>query len=442
MIRFFCGISILITAIISIFVSTASAQETCVVAGSNLQIAKDNYATRCDIERADCDPFNGEWICASFSMTSPVPPALTVFQTEPVIEAPVIEEPVTVTPVVVEPVVTEPVVTEPVVVATGLCVDSAPVGDGWGWDGTKSCRLPIASVPVGAGPVPGPCVDSAPVGDGWGWDGTKSCRLTIVSEPAIAEPVAAEPVNESTPPAGQPILNSKIAAGITDLILITGQSNVLGAGTAYNPSLDDPSDQVFAFTSDGWQIASLKQIWDRNWFPRNHPNTDPNNNLALHFGKSATARDSSRVIGFIVASNPGADISHWNYQSSFYNAVKSKALDAINQLPHKSEVDGILWHQGESDGEDKQYYSDALYSLISNLRNEPWVNDRAPFICGETKIRAVNNRLNGLNRDSDPTTACVAGEDLSTRGDDRHFDAPALRTLGARYAEAYLNIRP
>lgn len=380
----------------------------------------------------------------------PIPPQLTVFLPAPVIEEPVVDQPVTVTPVVVEPVVTEPVVTEPVAVAAGPCVDSAPTGDGWGWDGTKSCRLPVASVPVAAVPVDavpddvepvaepasGVCEDSAPVGDGWGWDGTKSCRLPIVSERPVVQPVT-EP-----PPQAQPILSDKTAAGITDLILITGQSNVLGAGTAYNPSLDSSNDRVFAFTNEGWQVASLKQIWDRNWYPRNHPETDPSNNFALHFGKSAAARDSSRVIGFIVVSNPGANISHWNYQSSFYNAVRAKALDAINQLPHKSAVDGILWHQGESDGEDKQYYTNALYSLISNLRNEPWVNARAPFICGETKIRAVNNRLNGLNQDSDPTTACVAGEDLSTRGDDRHFDAPALRTLGARYATAYLNIRP
>jgi len=46
-----------------------------------------------------------------------------------------------------------------------ICVDTD--GDGWGWDGSMSCR--IADVP----PVLTECVD--PDGDGWGWDGQASC---------------------------------------------------------------------------------------------------------------------------------------------------------------------------------------------------------------------------------------------------------------------------
>ena len=46
---------------------------------------------------------------------------------------------------------------------TTNCFDSD--GDGWGWDGTGSCRIqPIA------------CIDID--GDGWGWDGSGSCRLS------------------------------------------------------------------------------------------------------------------------------------------------------------------------------------------------------------------------------------------------------------------------
>ncbi|OED38551.1 hypothetical protein AB833_19225 [Chromatiales bacterium (ex Bugula neritina AB1)] len=48
------------------------------------------------------------------------------------------------------------------------CIDTLPVGDGWGWDGVTSCRLKVSD------PV---CVDSPPVGDGWGWDGVSSCKI-------------------------------------------------------------------------------------------------------------------------------------------------------------------------------------------------------------------------------------------------------------------------
>jgi len=224
--------------------------------------------------------------------------------------------------------------------------------------------------------------------------------------------------------------------------LITGQSNALGASTAYNASLDSPNNKVFAFTNNGWQVANLNQIWDRNWHPRNDPNTDPSNNFALHFGKHLVEKDSQRVVGFVLVTAPGAAINTWKKGGDFYAIMQEKALDAINQLPHKSQLDGILWHQGESDGRDEQYYTDALYKLIFNLRNEAWTQGDASFICGETTIAAVNIRLNGLNKDSDAKTACIAAADLSTRDDGAHFDAKALRTMGKRYAEAYLNQNP
>jgi len=48
------------------------------------------------------------------------------------------------------------------------CIDTPPANDGWGWDGSRSCRLPVVD------PV---CIDSPPVNDGWGWNGVTSCRL-------------------------------------------------------------------------------------------------------------------------------------------------------------------------------------------------------------------------------------------------------------------------
>ena len=250
------------------------------------------------------------------------------------------------------------------------------------------------------------------------------------------EPIVVIPQSE---PATDSVIGAVTASAITDLVLVTGQSNTLGAGSTYDPVPDAPNDRVFAFTDQGWQVANLNQVWDLDWHPRNHPETDPSNNFSLHYGKSVATADSSRVVGFILASSPGSKIEVWNLGSPFYNEVQNKVLDALNQLPHKDAIDGILWHQGESDGQDIPSYTVSLNALISNLRSEQWVDDQAPFICGETKIASVNRRLNLLNEDEDPNTACVAGIDLSTR-DGTHFDAPALRILGARYADAWLDI--
>ena len=53
----------------------------------------------------------------------------------------------------------------------GACIDTDPVGDGWGWDEVTSCR-------VDGGPQVSDCVDTVPLNDGWGWNGVASCRVS------------------------------------------------------------------------------------------------------------------------------------------------------------------------------------------------------------------------------------------------------------------------
>lgn len=52
------------------------------------------------------------------------------------------------------------------------CLDSPPLGDGWGWDGANSCRIESANVVSS-----GECYDSPPLGDGFGWDGVNTCSI-------------------------------------------------------------------------------------------------------------------------------------------------------------------------------------------------------------------------------------------------------------------------
>lgn len=80
----------------------------------------------------------------------------------------------------------------------GQCVDED--GDGWGWDGQKSCRISAAdSTPRLL------CED--PDGDGWGWDGQQSCRVgggEAVS--GAVEPAAGETVTSAADPAVTPVM--------------------------------------------------------------------------------------------------------------------------------------------------------------------------------------------------------------------------------------------
>jgi len=184
----------------------------------------------------------------------------------------------------------------------------------------------------------------------------------------------------------------------------------------------------------------LNQTWDLGRYPRNSINEIPSNNFGLHFGKRMAERRSDRVVGIVLVTAPGESISHWDGNGEFFAQIRDKVSRAISDLPYKSRVDAVLWHQGESDGEDRNEYGDALFELITDFRSEPWFEFGFPFICGETASLPVNRQLQRLNSDNDPWTACIEAEGLATVGDDAHFNAESLRTIGQRYADQYIEM--
>jgi len=306
------------------------------------------------------------------------------------------------------------------------------------------------------------CSDSSsdPDGDGYGWENNTSC---IVS----ADTTSSESVETVTPKVSAAQAGNITIDSVTDVVLVTGQSNVLGANTRFDSNLDEPSEQVFAYTDNGWQVADLHQVWDRFMHPGNLsssvPGRDPANSFAFHFGKSLVRKDVTRVVAFIVAPAPGQGISAWDSGSAQYRRIQDKVSQALDKIPHKYSLDAVLWHQGESDFlyegtadanatgftseesyEYKNYYQIKLNTLINNFRSEPWGGYQMAFICGETRRgEGVNKRLNALNTDNDALTACVKGSDLPKRADDQigsHFSAEALRTIGQRYADKYFEL--
>ena len=179
------------------------------------------------------------------------------------------------------------------------------------------------------------------------------------------------------------ILPAEVAAGaaaITDVVLITGQSNALGSETDFDPELDQPVDNFYAYTDKGWEPASLRQVWDLGWHPARGLGDDPHNNFGFHFGKTIASQRSDRVVGIILVTAPGEGISHWDNDGYFFRKIRNKTLLALNELPHKVALDGILWHQGETDWSksgsndpdleefpEDDYYSHKLWSLILSL---------------------------------------------------------------------------
>jgi hypothetical protein len=112
---------------------------------------------------------------------------------------------------------------------------------------------------------------------------------------------------------------------------------------------------------------------------------------------------------------------------------------------------GILWHQGEGDSgaeDTARSYAARLSQMIADLRAELGAGD-VPFVAGklgeflapQTKDGkpsfwpVVNEQIASLPSLS-PRTAVVESTGLNHKGDVVHFDTPALREFGKRYAAA------
>lgn len=99
---------------------------------------------------------------------------------------------------------------QPAAVVDTNCAD--PDGDGFGWDGTATCLTGQNSQPEATEtPMSGQCLDED--GDGWGWNGVASCRVgadntSVVNPMPVVTPTPAPPVS-TLPPANNGAFNSQ-----------------------------------------------------------------------------------------------------------------------------------------------------------------------------------------------------------------------------------------
>jgi hypothetical protein len=139
----------------------------------------------------------------------------------------------------------------------------------------------------------------------------------------------------------------------------------------------------------------------------------------------------------------------------FYPPTKSHPWDdALRRARHALQagtLQGILWHQGESEssGELAPAYGRKLHNLIARFRTElpaPGV----PFLAGQmgrfpdapwNEFRAQVDEVHRALPGRVKHTAFVPSDGLMHKGDKVHFDAESYREFGRRYAQAYLELR-
>jgi hypothetical protein len=227
------------------------------------------------------------------------------------------------------------------------------------------------------------------------------------------------------------------------LYLLLGQSNMAGRGKL-GAEDKTPHPRVLAFTLQN------------NWEPAVEPVTHDKPAMlgvgpGLAFGKAMADNEPGATIGLVPCAVGGTPLKRWERNGDLYSNAVQRARLAMRE----GTLEGIIWHQGESDSgaaTNANSYGDRLSWMIRDIRTDLGAPD-LPFVVGQIGeflydrgpehspyARVVNRALAALP-EKVPATACAPSKGLKDKGDQLHFDAVSQRELGRRYATAMLQLQ-
>ena len=244
-------------------------------------------------------------------------------------------------------------------------------------------------------------------------------------------------------PRTEPLRSATSGDTALQIFLLAGQSNMAGRGqVTAQDSVASP--RVLRLGPDmRWTPAVDPLHWDKPAIVGVGP--------GRAFGLALAARDPGVRVGLVPAAVGGSPISSWE-PGALDPATRTHPYDdAMARLAVATKVGrlrAILWHQGESDAtpERSVLYAAKLRELIVRFRAASG-DPELPFIIGQLgefpgrAWTADARRIDSVHRAlaaSMPNVAFVSAQGLHDKGDVVHFDAASARTLGERYAAAYL----
>lgn len=218
--------------------------------------------------------------------------------------------------------------------------------------------------------------------------------------------------------------------------LLIGQSNMAGRGFAH---------EVPAIINEG--ILMLRNgRWQMMLEPIHNDRPGAGIGLASSFAAAWRMDHPNHRIGLIPAAEGGSSLDDWAVGSALFDHAIAQAKLA----QRSSTIQGILWHQGESDcfPELAASYQEKLTVIINALRNELSLPN-TPLIMGAlgdflphgmygkyfSTYPLVNKALETYHQ---PDCYYVSAQGLTANPDGLHFNAASLRVLGIRYYQAYL----
>ncbi|MEI9908275.1 MAG: sialate O-acetylesterase [Bacteroidota bacterium] len=149
------------------------------------------------------------------------------------------------------------------------------------------------------------------------------------------------------------------------IFLLAGQSNMAGRGIV-EPRDTVPDKRILSINKKGELIIAKEPL---HWYEPTLTGLD----CGYSFGKTIIKNVPAEVSVLIIpAAIGGSSISQW-IGDSLYRDVKlySNFLSKVEIAKQFGEIKGILWHQGESDANEKDipYYQERLRVLFAKFRS-------------------------------------------------------------------------
>jgi len=247
--------------------------------------------------------------------------------------------------------------------------------------------------------------------------------------------------------AGLTLLNQNTPTALADspenlhVFLLAGQSNMAGRARIEEEDKGEiPGTYLWNIAEKKWEpaIAPLNR-----YSPQRKPMNMQRLNCGPSFAKAYRKANPGATVGMVCAARGGTAIHEWakGWEKPF--PMYRDALAAVKDaLEAGGELKGILWHQGESDSLELDGYEEKFAAVVANFRQDLG-KPELPFVFGQ--VGRWNPQYQAFNAmivkqaENIPHSACVPTEGL-TNMDAAHFDSKSQRTLGDRYAEAFLGL--
>lgn len=225
------------------------------------------------------------------------------------------------------------------------------------------------------------------------------------------------------------------------VFIMAGQSNMAGRGIV-EPQDTVLSKRILSINKNGQLIIAKEPL---HFYEPNLTGLD----CGYSFGKTIIKKIPNNISVLILPTAVGgSSMSQWLGDSLFRNVkLFSNFLSKVEIGKQYGTIKGILWHQGESDANEKNIplYPERLSQLFTKFRSA--VGDNSlPILLGELgsfskskeNFSLINKAIYTCTSQNEGT-AVISTSDLKDKGDSLHFNSKSQRIMGKRFAETWLD---